>query len=123
MYKGLNEVIEKYKPETVAIEEPFINPRNLRSALAVGQAQAVAILAAVNRGLPVQEYPPATVKMRVAAYGASSKEQIQLMVKLQLGMAELTEPDDAADALAVAICHVNESAAQHLLERQTGRRI
>jgi crossover junction endodeoxyribonuclease RuvC len=108
------EVIVRYRPDVVAVEQPFV-ARNVKSALAVGRAQAVAILAAANCGIPVYEYTPAQVKQRVADYGASSKEQIQEMVKLQLGLSQIPEPSDAADALAVALCHLHETHLERLL--------
>lgn len=89
--------------------------QNARSALAIGRAQAVAILAAANGGIPAFEYTPAQVKQRVANYGASSKQQIQEMVRLQLGLSEVPQPSDAADALAVAICHLHEMHLASLL--------
>jgi crossover junction endodeoxyribonuclease RuvC len=78
----------------------------------------MAILAAANRGIPIYEYTPAQVKQRVANYGASSKEQIQEMVKLQLGLDEVPQPNDAADALAVAICHRQEMHLESLLTKE-----
>ena len=99
------------------IEQPFV-ARNVKSALAVGKAQAVAILAAANRGISTYEYTPTQVKQRVANYGASSKEQIQEMVKLQLGLSQTPQPSDAADALAVAICHLHETHLSNLLAEQ-----
>ena len=117
LYKGLMEIIERYQPDAVAIEQPFM-AKNVKSALAIGRAQAIAILAAANRGISTYEYTPAEVKQRVANYGASSKEQIQEMVKLQLGLSEVPQPNDAADALAVAICHVREIHLSNLLANQ-----
>jgi crossover junction endodeoxyribonuclease RuvC len=89
--------------------------KNARSALAIGKAQAVAILAAANKEISVYEYTPTQVKQRVTSYGISSKEQVQEMVRLQLGLAEAPQPDDAADALAVAICHLHEIHLNNLL--------
>jgi len=114
IYNGLLEVISRCQPEAVAIEEPFV-AKNVRSALAVGRAQAMAILAAASSGIPSYEYTPAQVKQRVADYGASSKEQIQEMVRLQLDLSQVPQPDDAADALAVAICHLREMHISSLL--------
>jgi len=116
LYRELNKVIKKYQPDAVAIEQPFV-AKNVSSALAVGRAQAVAILAAANARIPSFEYTPAQVKQRVANYGASTKEQIQEMVKLQLGLDRIPEPSDAADALAVALCHLHELHLNQLLER------
>lgn len=117
LYDKLLEVIQRHQPDAVAVEQPFL-AKNVRSALAIGRAQAIALLAAAGRGIPTYEYTPTQVKQRVANYGASSKEQIQEMVKLQLGLPEVPQPNDAADALAVAICHVHEIHLINLLARQ-----
>ena len=117
LYKGLEEIIRRCQPDAVAVEQPFM-AKNVKSALAVGKAQAVAILAAANQGIPTYEYTPAQVKQRVSNYGASSKEQNQEMVKLQLGLSQVPQPNDAADALAVAICHVRETHLINLLANQ-----
>jgi crossover junction endodeoxyribonuclease RuvC len=107
IYSELSKIITKHKPSEVAIEEPFIG-QNVKSAFAIGRAQAIAILAAVNQGLPVYYYSPATVKQQITSYGQSDKQQVQEMVKVQLGLSELPQPSDAADALAVAICHIQQ---------------
>ncbi len=117
LYGAILEIITCYHPDAVAVEQPFV-ARNVRSALAVGRAQAVAMLAAANLGIPTYEYTPAQVKQRVADYGASSKEQIQEMVRLQLGLSQVPQPNDAADALAVAICHLRETQLSSLLAGQ-----
>ncbi|UCD53794.1 MAG: crossover junction endodeoxyribonuclease RuvC [Dehalococcoidia bacterium] len=117
LYEELEKIILRYQPEAVAIERPFV-AKNVRSTLAIGKAQAVAILAAANRGIPSYEYTPTQVKQRVADYGGSSKEQVQEMVRLQLGLAEVPKPADAADALAVAICHLRETYLSNLLAKQ-----
>jgi crossover junction endodeoxyribonuclease RuvC len=117
LYKELLKIITRYQPEVLAIEQPFVS-RNVKSALAIGRSQAIAILAAANKNIPAYEYTPAQVKQRVANYGASSKEQIQEMVRLQLGLSQVPEPDDAADALAVALCHLAEIQVSQLLARQ-----
>ena len=117
LYNGLVEIISRCQPDAVAVEQPFM-AKNVRSALAVGRAQAVAILAAANRQIPTYEYTPTQVKQRVADYGASSKEQIQEMVRLQLGLSQAPQPSDAADALAVAICHLRETYLERLLAKQ-----
>jgi crossover junction endodeoxyribonuclease RuvC len=114
IYRRLLEVIARYRPDAVAIEQPFM-AKNVKSALAVGRAQAIAILAAAEQGIPTFEYTPAQVKQRVANYGASTKEQVQEMVKLQLNLAEVPQPSDAADALAVALCHLQETHLDSLL--------
>jgi crossover junction endodeoxyribonuclease RuvC len=120
MYRELLKVIQRHQPDTVAVEQPFVGD-NVRSALAIGRAQAIALLAAANKGIPAYEYTPAQIKQMVTNYGASSKEQIQEMVRLQLGLAEAPQPDDAADALAVAICHLRQIHLSNLLAGQKER--
>jgi crossover junction endodeoxyribonuclease RuvC len=120
LYTELLKVIRKHSPDAVAVEQPFV-AKNIHSAFVLGRAQAMALLAAASKKIPSFEYTPAQVKQRVASYGASSKEQIQEMVRLQLGLAEIPEPNDAADALAVAICHAQEVHINSLLERQGER--
>jgi crossover junction endodeoxyribonuclease RuvC len=107
LYNELNRIIARHKPREVAIEEPFIG-HNAKSAFAIGKAQAIAILAAVNQGLPVYYYSPAKVKQQITSYGQSDKQQVQEMVRVQLGLSELPQPSDAADALAVAMCHIQQ---------------
>ena len=114
LYKELEKVIDVYRPDVMAIEAPFFGD-NAKSALAIGKAQAVAILAAAQRHLPIFEYSPAMVKRHVADYGASSKEQVQEMVKLLLGLDEIPQPCDAADALALAICHSREARLKEIV--------
>jgi len=108
LYVELGKIISKHLPDEVAIEEPFIG-RNVRSAFSIGRAQAIAILAAANQGLPVYYYSPAQVKQQVTSYGQSDKQQVWEMVKIQLGLPQMPQPEDAADALAVAICHIQQS--------------
>jgi crossover junction endodeoxyribonuclease RuvC len=117
LYNELLEVIQRHQPDAIAVEQPFIS-KNVRSAMAIGRAQAIALLAAAGRGIPTYEYTPTQIKQRVANYGASSKEQIQEMVRLQLGLSQVPEPNDAADALAVAICHLREIHLSNLLASQ-----
>ena len=117
IYQKLSEVISHYRPDEVAVEQPFV-AQNVQSALAIGKAQAVAMLAASRQGIPIYEYTPAQVKQGVASYGASSKEQVQQMVQLQLGLSEVPQPDDAADALAVAICHLRATHLKKLIAEQ-----
>ncbi|MCX6007210.1 MAG: crossover junction endodeoxyribonuclease RuvC [Chloroflexi bacterium] len=116
LHEGLTKVISEYRPEVVALEEPFV-AGNARSALAIGRAQAVAILAAAQARLPVFRYMPTQVKQLVTSYGRSSKDQVQQVVKLQLGVTDLPEASDAADALAVAICHLNQKHLDDILKR------
>jgi len=117
LYNQLLEIVSRYQPDAVAIEQPFM-AKNVKSALAIGRAQAIAILAATNKGIPTYEYTPTQIKQRVTNYGASSKEQIQEMVRLQLGLSQIPQPTDAADALAVALCHLSEIHLSNLLAKQ-----
>jgi len=107
LYNELSKIIVRHKPSEVAIEEPFIG-HNVKSAFAIGKAQAIAILAAANQGLPIYYYSPAKVKQQITSYGQSDKQQVQEMVRVQLGLSELPQPSDAADALAVAMCHIQQ---------------
>jgi crossover junction endodeoxyribonuclease RuvC len=104
IHAGLATLIGECRPDCVAIENIF-HAVNARSALKLGHARGVAMLAAVEAGLPVVEYTPAEVKRAVVGYGRAEKHQVQQMVKLILGLAELPTPHDASDALAIAICH------------------
>lgn len=102
----LNQIIKKHKPDLVSIEQLFFN-KNVRTALVVGQARGVALLTLKQNNLPVVEFTPSQVKQAVSAYGQASKKQVQKMVKMILNLKELPYPDDAADALAIAICALN----------------
>lgn len=104
IYDELTKLIDKYSPEDLAIEELFFN-KNVKTAIQVGQARGVEILSAINKGLQVYEYTPLQIKQSVVGYGRADKRQVQEMVKLLLNLKEIPKPDDAADALAVAICH------------------
>ncbi|MCS6889612.1 MAG: crossover junction endodeoxyribonuclease RuvC [Chloroflexus sp.] len=104
LYNGLCAIIERLRPDTAAVEELFFG-KNVNTALTVGQARGVALLALAQAGIPVHEYKPLAVKQAVAGYGGADKRQMQEMVRLTLGLATVPRPDDAADALAIAICH------------------
>ena len=106
VYQGIDEIIKIYKPAAMSIEELFFN-NNAKTALTVGQARGVIILAAVQNNLPVYEYTPLQVKQALTGYGRASKGQIQQMMKSMLGLTEIPKPDDVADALAIAVCHGN----------------
>ena len=116
LYNKILGIISRYQPDTTAVEQPFV-AKNVKSALAIGRAQAVAMLAAANLGIPTFEYTPTQIKQRITNYGASSKEQIQEMVKLRLGLLQIPQPNDAADALAVALCHLHEIHLSNLLAK------
>ena len=104
IYEGLLVVIDRWKPD-VAVVESLFSGINAQTALKIGEGRGVALLAAAGRGLPVFEYAPAEVKKSVVGTGRAHKSQVQEMVRLILSLPELPEPEDAADALAVAICH------------------
>lgn len=106
IHEELTVLIEQHKPQAIAIEELFFN-KNVSTALIVGQARGVVILTGILAGLDVSEYTPIQVKEAVTGYGRAEKIQVQQMVKTLLGLTEIPKPDDAADALAVAICHLH----------------
>ena len=106
LYRELEKVIEKYRPDRFAVEKLFFNT-NARTALAVGQARGVVLLLGAMAGLQVYEYTPLEVKQAVVGYGRAEKGQVQYMVKAILCLPEVPKPDDVADALAVAICHAH----------------
>jgi len=106
VYQEIQSLINRYQPDHFVIEELFFN-KNVRTALAVGHARGVAILAAAQLGLPVYEYTPLQVKQAVVGYGRAEKSQVQSMVKIILGLQAVPKPDDVADALALAICHAH----------------
>jgi crossover junction endodeoxyribonuclease RuvC len=111
LFEKLQKVLKKVKPDEVAIEELFF-ARNVKTAISVGQARGVALLACGLANVPVFEYKPMEVKQAVAGFGAADKEQIQKMVKLLLGLSEVPKPDDTADALAIAITHAQCSGTR-----------
>jgi crossover junction endodeoxyribonuclease RuvC len=106
MHQDLCELIARYHPDTYAVEKLFFQ-RNISTAMAVGQARGVALLAIAQAGGEVAEYTPNEVKQAVAGYGSADKRQVQEMVRTLLGLAEIPRPDDAADALAIAITHLH----------------
>jgi len=108
IYDRLIDIIERYNPDAFAIEELFFN-KNIKTALTVGHARGVAVLAGSKSGVQVYEYTPLQVKQAVVGYGRADKNQMQQMVKVILNLGEIPKPDDVADALAVAICHGNSS--------------
>jgi crossover junction endodeoxyribonuclease RuvC len=114
IFTRLGEIIKEHRPDNVAIEDVFY-ALNVKSALKLGQVRGVAMLAASSAGLKVSEYAPLTIKSAVVGYGRAEKRQVQHMVTQLLNLAEIPEPPDAADALAIAICHLHTAAT---LERQ-----
>lgn len=115
VYDEISLLLEKYKPDALAIEELFFN-KNAKTAITIGQARGVQILAAVNKGIEVYEYTPLQVKQGVVGYGRADKRQVQEMVKILLNLDKIPKPDDAADALAVAICHAHSGNFSNLFK-------
>jgi crossover junction endodeoxyribonuclease RuvC len=114
IYRGLRRIVEQHAPDAGAVEELFFS-RNVRTALSVGHARGVALLALADAGLPISEYKPLEVKQAVAGYGGADKRQVQEMVRMLLDLDAVPEPDDAADATAVAICHIHSARMAALL--------
>jgi len=111
LYEALTHLIATHSPDSMAIEQLFFS-RNVTTAIAVGQARGVALLAAAQAEIPVAEYTPAEVKQAISGYGNADKQQVQFMVQLLLELDTVPYPDDAADALAVALCHGQSHAFQ-----------
>lgn len=109
LYTGLQGLLLEHQPESAAIEELFFG-KNVNTAITVGQARGVALLALAQAGIAIYEYKPTAVKQAVAGYGGADKKQMQEMVRLTLQLAQVPKPDDAADALAIAICHAYSAA-------------
>jgi crossover junction endodeoxyribonuclease RuvC len=105
IYAGLSDVLAAHGAHEMAVEQPFV-ALNTRSAFAIGEARAAAILAGAHKGVAVFEYTPAAVKQAVTGYGRGSKEQVGEMVRLQFGLQRAPAPADASDALAIALCHI-----------------
>src|SRR4030042_6773144 len=113
LYNQIKELIILHQPDMGAVEKLFFE-RNVRTALSVGQARGVTLLAMAESKLQIGEYTPLEVKQAVAGYGGADKNQVQQMVKTILGLETIPHPDDAADALAVAICHIHSAKMRHL---------
>ena len=110
IHQSLAALIKKYRPEYIAVEKLFF-AKNVKTALAVGQARGVVILCAGANCLKLEEYTPLQVKMAITGYGKADKNQVQQMVKVVLGLKDIPRPDDAADALAIAVCCANSIGA------------
>ena len=106
LFHQLNELLLLHRPDSVAVEKLFFQS-NVKTAIAVGQARGVVLLAISEAGLEIGEYTPNEVKQAVAGYGSAGKKQVQEMVRVLLALVEIPKPDDAADALAIAITHLN----------------
>ncbi len=115
IYDGVCELMDKFCPDAVAVEELFFN-KNVKTAISIGEARGVAIVAAAQYDVPIYEYTPLQVKQAVVGYGRAEKRQVQHMVKMLLGLRDIPKPDDAADALAISICHLNNIDMYKLLK-------
>ena len=110
LYRGMTELLKNYTPQMAAVEKLFFQ-KNVTNAISVGQARGVALLALAEAGLDIGEYTPNEIKQSVAGYGNADKKQVQHMVRALLALDDIPKPDDAADGLAVAICHLHHSKA------------
>ena len=110
IYDRLSEIIEKYKPDAISVEELFWNT-NVTTGIVVAEARGVILLCARKHGIPIYEYTPMQVKQAVVGYGKADKKQVISMVTLMLGLKEPPKPDDTADAIAIAICHAHTGAS------------
>lgn len=108
LYDDLTEIIKKHKPDEASIEELFYNT-NATTAIMVGEARGMVLLACAKAGIKINEYTPLEIKSALTGYGKADKKQVQTMVKMILGLDETPKPDDTADAIAAAICHAHHS--------------
>lgn len=115
LYNGLTELIHKYKPDDASIEQLFFNS-NAKTAILVGEARGVAVLACANGNLNIGEYTPLQIKQALVGYGRADKKQVQYMVKTMLNLKSVPKPDDTADALAAAICHAHSAGSKNVLK-------
>ena len=115
LYNSLMEVIIRHEPDVASIEELFFNT-NAKTAILVGQARGVAVLACANSGLEIEEYTPLQIKQALVGYGRAEKKQVQTMVKTILNLKEVPKPDDTADALAAAVCHGHSAGSRKRLK-------
>ena len=115
LYTALAHIVAQYQPEVAAVEELFFS-KNVTTALAVGHARGIALLALAQARIPVYEYKPMAVKLAVTGYGRADKPQMQEMVRLTLGLDYTPQPDDAADAIAIALCHAYGAPLQARIE-------
>ena len=116
LYEELKEIINLHRPDSSAVERLFF-VKNVKTGIAVGQARGVTLLALAQASLPIAEYSPNEIKQAVAGYGGADKRQVQEMVRMLLNLESIPKPDDAADALAVAICHLHSAKLQSYLDQ------
>ncbi len=117
IHQQLSGVIDTFRPDAVAVEELFFS-KNVRTAMSVGHARGVVLLAAAQAGLPIYHYKPSEVKVAVTGYGNADKAQVQEMVRLLLHLDETPKPDDVADAIAIAICHLQSAYLRQLMTEE-----
>ncbi len=119
LYDGIPKIIQTYKPDEASIEELFFN-NNAKTAILVGEARGVAVLACAKQGLKISEYTPLQIKQALVGYGRADKRQVQAMVKAILNLDEIPKPDDTADAVAAAICHGHSGGHKRPLRIKEG---
>lgn len=117
LYRELKAILDRHQPDTAAVEKLFFQ-KNVTTAISVAQGRGAALVALAQAGLAVSEYTPMEIKQAIAGYGGADKHQVQGMVRALLELEEIPRPDDAADALAVAICHLHSRRARALLESE-----
>jgi len=120
IYDELNAVLQKHQPQTSAVEKIFFS-KNVKTAISVGQARGVVLLSLEQAGVNIANYTPNEIKQSVTGYGGADKRQIQEMVRILLDLDEIPKPDDAADALAVAICHLQNTKFEQVIENEGSR--
>lgn len=116
LYENLEELLQTHSPDSSAVEKLYFQ-KNVRTAMSVSQARGVTLLALARANLPIAEYTPTEIKQAITGYGAADKKQMQDMVRILLNLDEIPQPDDAADALAVAVCHLQSAKTQALYDQ------
>lgn len=115
LYQSLMDIIAEHEPDVASVEELFFNT-NAKTAILVGQARGVAVLACANSGLEINEYTPLQIKQALVGYGRADKKQVQAMTKTILNLKTVPKPDDTADALAAAVCHGHAAGTKNRLK-------
>jgi crossover junction endodeoxyribonuclease RuvC len=116
IFNAICQLIDRYNPTAVAVETQYVK-KNIQSAIKLGMARCAVVLASAKKNVPIFEYPPTKAKLAVVGNGSASKYEVQRMVQMLLGLKELPQPEDAADALAIALCHANHSSFTNLLAK------
>jgi crossover junction endodeoxyribonuclease RuvC len=120
LHDELSQLLARYRPEVAAVEELFLDT-NARTAMQVGQARGVLLLTLAQAGIPVAEYTPMQIKQAITGYGGADKHQVQQMIALLLNLAAIPTPDDAADALAISVCHHHSMRWNALLTQEESK--